>query len=39
MSSLGGYQATAGWGIYCSSKAAVEGISEALQREGRADRH
>jgi NAD(P)-dependent dehydrogenase (short-subunit alcohol dehydrogenase family) len=33
MSSLGGYQATAGWGIYCSSKAAVEGISEALQRE------
>jgi len=34
MSSLGGYQATAGWGIYCSSKAAVEGISEALQREG-----
>jgi NAD(P)-dependent dehydrogenase (short-subunit alcohol dehydrogenase family) len=34
MSSLGGYQATAAWGIYCSSKAAVEGISEALQREG-----
>jgi NAD(P)-dependent dehydrogenase (short-subunit alcohol dehydrogenase family) len=34
MSSLGGYQATAAWGIYCSSKAAVEGISEALAREG-----
>jgi NAD(P)-dependent dehydrogenase (short-subunit alcohol dehydrogenase family) len=33
LSSLGGYQATAGWGIYCSSKAAVEGISEALVRE------
>lgn len=33
ISSLGGYQATAGWGIYCSSKAAVEGISEALARE------
>lgn len=33
ISSLGGYQATAGWGIYCSSKAAVEGISEALFRE------
>jgi len=33
ISSLGGYQATAAWGIYCSSKAAVEGISEALQRE------
>jgi NAD(P)-dependent dehydrogenase (short-subunit alcohol dehydrogenase family) len=33
ISSLGGYQATAAWGIYCSSKAAVEGISEALHRE------
>jgi NAD(P)-dependent dehydrogenase (short-subunit alcohol dehydrogenase family) len=33
ISSLGGYQATAAWGISCSSKAAVEGISEALQRE------
>jgi NAD(P)-dependent dehydrogenase (short-subunit alcohol dehydrogenase family) len=33
MSSLGGYQASAGWGIYCSTKFAVEGITEALHAE------
>lgn len=33
MSSLGGYEASAGWGIYCSTKFAVEGISEALYKE------
>ena len=32
-SSLGGYAASAGWGVYCSSKFAVEGITEALYAE------
>jgi NAD(P)-dependent dehydrogenase (short-subunit alcohol dehydrogenase family) len=35
MSSLGGYQASAGWGVYGSTKFAVEGISEALYAETR----
>lgn len=33
MSSLGGYQASAGWGVYGSTKFAVEGITEALYAE------
>lgn len=33
MSSLGGYQASAGWGVYGSTKFAVEGITEALCAE------
>ena len=33
LSSLGGYQASAGWGIYGSTKFAVEGITEALYGE------
>jgi NAD(P)-dependent dehydrogenase (short-subunit alcohol dehydrogenase family) len=33
MSSLGGYQASPGWGIYGSTKFAVEGITEALYAE------
>lgn len=33
ISSLGGYQAYLGWGVYGSTKFAVEGISEALQQE------
>jgi NAD(P)-dependent dehydrogenase (short-subunit alcohol dehydrogenase family) len=33
ISSLGGYQASAGWGIYGSTKFAVEGITEALYAE------
>lgn len=32
-SSLGGYQAYMGWGVYGSTKFAVEGISEALHQE------
>ncbi|HEY0685478.1 MAG TPA: oxidoreductase [Steroidobacter sp.] len=32
-SSVGGYVSHAGWGIYCSSKFAVEAISEALAQE------
>jgi NAD(P)-dependent dehydrogenase (short-subunit alcohol dehydrogenase family) len=32
-SSLGGYRASAGWGVYCSSKFAVEGLTEALHDE------
>jgi len=32
-SSLGGYAASVGWGVYCSTKFAVEGISEALHAE------
>jgi NAD(P)-dependent dehydrogenase (short-subunit alcohol dehydrogenase family) len=35
MSSVGGYQAAAGWGVYGSTKFAVEGISEALAEEVR----
>ena len=33
ISSLGGYQAYAGWGVYGSTKFAVEGITEALAQE------
>jgi len=33
MSSLGGYQASPGWGVYGSTKFAVEGITEALYAE------
>jgi NAD(P)-dependent dehydrogenase (short-subunit alcohol dehydrogenase family) len=32
-SSLGGFRASAGWGVYCSTKFAVEGITEALHDE------
>jgi len=32
-SSVGGYRAAAGFGIYCSAKFAVEGLSEALHDE------
>jgi NAD(P)-dependent dehydrogenase (short-subunit alcohol dehydrogenase family) len=33
MSSIGGYASSPGWGIYCATKFAVEGISEALSIE------
>jgi NAD(P)-dependent dehydrogenase (short-subunit alcohol dehydrogenase family) len=33
VSSLGGYQSSAGFGLYCSTKFAVEGITEALHAE------
>jgi len=33
MSSIGGFASYAGWGIYCATKFAVEGISEALSIE------
>ena len=33
MSSIGGYAASPGWGVYCATKFAVEGISEALSVE------
>jgi NAD(P)-dependent dehydrogenase (short-subunit alcohol dehydrogenase family) len=33
MSSIGGYASHGGWGIYCATKFAVEGISEALSIE------
>lgn len=33
ISSLGGFSSSAGFGIYCSSKFAVEGISEAMHAE------
>jgi NAD(P)-dependent dehydrogenase (short-subunit alcohol dehydrogenase family) len=33
LSSIGGYRSTPGWGIYCSTKFAVEGITEALHDE------
>lgn len=32
-SSIGGYSASAGFGVYCSTKFAVEGLSEALAAE------
>lgn len=32
-SSLGGFRASAGWGVYCATKFAVEGITEALHDE------
>ena len=33
ISSLGGYRGAAGFGVYCSTKFAVEGLSEALHSE------
>ncbi|MEU2619484.1 oxidoreductase [Streptomyces sp. NPDC007157] len=33
LSSIGGFRAAAGFGVYCSTKFAVEGLSEALQDE------
>ncbi|KAF3884341.1 MULTISPECIES: oxidoreductase [Nostocales] len=33
LSSIGGYRSSVGWGIYCSTKFAVEGITEALHDE------
>ncbi|KAA1001767.1 SDR family NAD(P)-dependent oxidoreductase [Paraburkholderia panacisoli] len=33
LSSIGGYRAAAGFGVYCSTKFAVEGITEALHAE------
>lgn len=33
ISSIGGYVSHAGWGIYCSTKFAVEGLTEALAAE------
>ncbi|BAN26212.1 oxidoreductase [Caballeronia insecticola] len=33
MSSIGGYRSAAGFGVYCSTKFAVEGITEALHAE------
>jgi NAD(P)-dependent dehydrogenase (short-subunit alcohol dehydrogenase family) len=33
ISSVGGYRGAAGWGVYCSTKFAVEGLSEALHQE------
>jgi NAD(P)-dependent dehydrogenase (short-subunit alcohol dehydrogenase family) len=33
ISSIGGYRSAAGFGIYCSTKFAVEGLSEALGKE------
>ena len=33
ISSIGGYQAYTGWGVYGSTKFAVEGITEALHQE------
>jgi NAD(P)-dependent dehydrogenase (short-subunit alcohol dehydrogenase family) len=33
LSSVGGYRSYPGWGIYCSTKFAVEGITEALHDE------
>ena len=33
ISSIRGYAASAGWGVYCSTKFAVEGLTEALALE------
>jgi NAD(P)-dependent dehydrogenase (short-subunit alcohol dehydrogenase family) len=33
ISSVGGYRGVAGFGIYCSTKFAIEGLSEALHHE------
>ena len=33
LSSIGGFIGSAGWGVYCATKFAVEGFSEALARE------
>jgi NAD(P)-dependent dehydrogenase (short-subunit alcohol dehydrogenase family) len=35
ISSVGGLLGSAGWGIYCSTKFAIEGFSEALAKEVR----
>jgi NADP-dependent 3-hydroxy acid dehydrogenase YdfG len=32
-SSVGGFGAWPGWGVYCATKFAVEGLSEALYAE------
>jgi NAD(P)-dependent dehydrogenase (short-subunit alcohol dehydrogenase family) len=33
ISSVGGFEARPGWGVYCATKFAVEGLSEALHAE------
>jgi NAD(P)-dependent dehydrogenase (short-subunit alcohol dehydrogenase family) len=33
LSSVGGFSASPGWGVYCATKFAVEGVSEALRAE------
>jgi NAD(P)-dependent dehydrogenase (short-subunit alcohol dehydrogenase family) len=33
LSSIGGFESAAGFGVYCSTKFAVEGLSEALRTE------
>lgn len=33
LSSIGGFTGSAGWGVYCATKFAVEGLSEALAHE------
>lgn len=33
MSSVGGYDSYAGWGVYCATKFAVEGLTEAMAAE------
>ncbi|MFZ4928660.1 oxidoreductase [Chryseobacterium sp. Mn2064] len=33
LSSVGGLSGSAGWGLYCSTKFAVEGLTEALAKE------
>jgi NAD(P)-dependent dehydrogenase (short-subunit alcohol dehydrogenase family) len=33
MSSIGGFASSPGWGVYCATKFAVEGVSEALSIE------
>ncbi len=33
ISSVGGFSASPGWGVYCATKFAVEGLSEALHAE------
>jgi len=33
LSSVGGLTASAGWGLYCSTKFAVEGLTEAMAKE------
>ena len=33
ISSIGGYRAAAGFGVYCSTKFAIEGLSEAMHAE------
>src|SRR5262245_43209009 len=33
MSSIGGYAASTGWGVYCATKFAVEALTESLAQE------